>query len=380
MMIFFEGKIVENSDNQKSLDPVADFQKEVEKTSENFEKLKKVKEYRTNEAYNSIIEKEKELKRYKSLDVTKIDEKFFDQMDREQDALIESLKNRLPFISPALSADIPLSFPCLMFVGGKTGHGKTTASANIIYQLITSGKKVLIISNEERSVDVFNRIICLHKGWNINELNKFSPEQLQELKELRRKFGMRQHITVVDSTYEGIEGATNSLEGVEAILNNTLEKYNSTGFKYDAILIDYLQKIITSKKNPNLKDWEVQKRMSFYFDYFFKAYPAPIVVFGQLKPDTEDGEGEIETRIKNGKDILVSSTFALEVIPDKRRMETRFKIHKSRWSSTVGKVLSMHWKAGRLIDWNKEYSIEIASRNEAEEHKNILKNAGVHVE
>src|SRR5690606_39649450 len=94
------------------------------------------------------------------------------------------MKNRLPFVNEELTELVPFSYPNLLLIGAKTGHGKATSLANIAYTLIMIGKRVLVISNEQLGVNVFNRVACLHRNYNINSFQSFSDKMYNDIKDI----------------------------------------------------------------------------------------------------------------------------------------------------------------------------------------------------
>ena len=202
---------------------------------------------RIEQQYDRVKQNQKDQARLEQVDITAVNEDFVAKMDREHELMRQSLKNRLPFVNAQLSELVPFSYPNLLLVGAKTGHGKSTFLANIAYTLVASGKKVLVISNEEMGVNVYNRIACLHRGYNINKFQSFSDEQHADIKDLRGKFYRSNRLKVIDADYPDMKDATITNEGLKFILDKLLEEQEANGGNatYDAILLDYLQKIDT---------------------------------------------------------------------------------------------------------------------------------------
>ena len=68
----------------------------------------------------------------------------------------------------------------------------------------------------------------------------------------------------------------------------------------------------------------------------------------QLHPSKIEDAG-VESRIKLGKSILVSSTFALEIESDKPNLETKWICHKGRWGNQGAKIVTK-WLKGKFLD------------------------------
>jgi hypothetical protein len=136
-------------------------------------------------------------------------------------------------------------------------------------------------------------------------------------------------------------------------------------------MIDYLQKIDTSRDNPRLQGWEVMKRVADMLDIFYKKYHAPVVVFSQLKPEEAEGQ-DIEYRIKGGKAIFVSCTYCLEMKPIKEQRKTDFIVHKHRFNDRVNSVLEQALDNGKYVVYTQEFKVKVATENAEREHKDMM--------
>lgn len=363
-----------NNDNSQR----DDLLKEIEQRSSLIEKKRVIETVKIEKQFAEIKETEKEKERLKTVDVTAIDEGFLQKMDWEQKMMRESVSRRMTFVTPNLTDFVPFTYPNLILIGAKTGQGKSTFASNMIYQLMVNHRKSLLLSNEEKSVDVYNRLSCLHKGWNYNDRNYFSEEQWEEMTRLRHVMYRSGRVRVIDSDYESFKDATTSFEGVKFILDNLyntfLEKKKldeSASPDFDCIVLDYYQKVSSSIENPQLKQWEVLKKLSDYLDNFYKKYPAPVVIFCQLKSEAGDDD-YFETRIKEGKAILVPATFAMELKPDKKTRVTEFIPHKHRWSNRIDEKIKLVWERGLFVDHTPEHDVMIATENNSYAESKML--------
>jgi len=337
------------------------------------EKKAELDKIRIEQQYDRVKQNQKDAARLSKVDVTAVNEDFVAKMDREHDLMRQSLKNRLPFVNKELTELVPFSYPNLLLIGAKTGHGKSTFLANAAYTLVGNGKKVLVISNEEMGVNVYNRIACLHRGYNINKFQTFTDEMHQDIKDLRAKFYRSNRLKVIDADYPDMKDATITLEGLKFILDKLLEEQerNKGNATYDAVMIDYLQKIDTSRDNPRLQGWEVMKRVADMLDVFYKKYHAPVVAFSQLKPEESEGQ-DIEYRVKGGKSIYVSCTYCLELKPIKEMRKTDFIVHKHRFNDRVNSVLEQGHDNGKYITYSTEFKIRVATENTQREEREML--------
>lgn len=344
------------------------------------QKKKIIDRHRIDSQLEYIERKKAEIERLSKIDITALPESYFDKMDEEHDRMIQSLTNRMPFINPDLTEFVPFSYPNLLLIGGKTGHGKSTTAANIVYSLLNDvnaagqPRKVLVISNEEMSINVLNRIICLEEGWNLNNIKSFSAQQHETLKVRRREISENGRLRVIDSDFPGFKDVTTSIEGIKFILENAYDKFKATGEAYDAIIIDYFQKITISKENPRLRPFDVLVEVTNFLDGFYKRYPAPVVIFSQIKPESKD-DSEFEHRVKLCKNIFVVSTHALEIIPDKRTLSTEFVCHKHRFSSDEnGTSVVVGWDKGFLVPYTEEFRMAVIKRLSEIEHQKLMGN------
>ena len=349
---------------------------------------RKVKTHRLKSQVRSIENQEANMAKLSQLDIRGVSDTQIEQMNKEHEMMRESLKSSIPFICPTLTSFFNFSYPSLVFIGAKSGQGKSTFTANLAYSLLVdkrkSGekRKILILSNEEMSLSVYNRLGCLHLGYNLNDVKNFTDEQHENLKKFRTGVAKAGRVRVIDPSYDGVEGATTSYEGLVAILDNLLKKHKEKVAQnpdaeadFDAIIIDYYQKINESKETSE-PTWAVLKKVSDYLDNYYKQYPAPVVVFGQIKPESKDDDVDsFEYRIKDGKSIFIPATIALELKPVKEESRTEVILQKARWSSEQGKSVNVGWDKGLIVDYTDEFKLKKAQEREERAHKNMM--AGV---
>lgn len=362
--------------------------KEYAKVADHNKKDKELKYHKIDMEYKRLQEQREEMERLSKMDISKVSEDYFDKMDQEQDRMIQSLHGRMPFLTEEMTEWVPFSYPNLLLIGARTGDGKSTTAANIVHSLMNDKnpqtglrRKVLVISNEEMAVNVMNRVICLHEGWNLNDMPNFSPDRLDLLKKRRRELGGADRLRVIDGDFPEFKDATTSYEGIKFILENAEARYKAGEQPYDAIIIDYFQKISTSKERPSARPYDVLKMTTEFLDSFYKKYPAPIVVFSQIKPGqtTESGEEEsFENRIKECKNLFVTCTYALEVKTKKRLSASEFICHKHRFSSQeLGLGLTLGWNKGKFVSYTEEFQAEVIRRRSDMNDRELMAKAGV---
>ena len=307
------------------------------------EKAEWLRHKKINRAYSTGKRVEMEIAKTQNLDLRTIPDNFYEDLQAKAKEIRQAQKVSMPFITAKLTELVPLSFPNLITIGATSGSGKTTAAANITFQLYKNGQRVLILSNEELSLDVLDRISCMELGYDVNKRSTFTDEQNAELDKLRPIVG--EFVRVVDTTYAGNPQLTCSVEGIDAILKS-LEKQEAY---YDCIILDYYQKVTISKENPNQNDHETLMELSNILDKAYKVVKAPIVVMCQLHPSSKEAN-DFEKRIKSGKSIMMVSTCVVEL----ERVEgvdyaSDWICHKDRWGKS-GKTVRTTWIKGKFKD------------------------------
>jgi|WetSurMetagenome_2_1015567.scaffolds.fasta_scaffold193470_2 replicative DNA helicase len=342
------------------------------------EKQAVIKKSKIEQQYERITQAKEDSDRIKKFKISEVDEEYLAKMNQDHEDIRKSLENKLPFINPILSNFLDFSYPNLIGIGAKTGHGKSTCLANIAHPLLGEKKKVLVISNEEMSINIFNRIGCIHKGWNINGFDNFTEEQHAELTKFRENLYRTNRLRVIDNDFPALKGASTSYSGLSIILDKLLEEQNDHPEKkapYDAILIDYYQKFSSMGTGAGSKEWEVLSKVSEKLDNFYKFYKGPVVIFSQLKPDSDEGGQDIEFRVKGSKSLYIVSTFFIELIPEKKSRLTKLVAHKVRFKGQQGQVIDLGWDKGRFVEYTNEFKVRVAQENLQKEERSMM--AGV---
>lgn len=300
----------------------------------------------------------------------------FGQMSDEQ---IENLrKDNIEYINAAkqsmifINSDpfggvIPYFRKNILLLCGKTGDGKSTTVANIaaatmrqINPLTKKRRKVLVITNEERAEDVFNRITCLGKGWHYTNHDMFTDEQIKAFDETIKILAKDGWLNVIDNNYNGSNGVTTSIEGIQTIFDNLIRDK----IYYDVVIIDYYQNIKFSKKNPRINEWEVQAAFAALMDSYKNVYPAPIVIMAQVVPPDKDRKEPVEFRIKGRKIITDPATLIVEMIADRANLRTEWVIHKSRFNESVGQSFYTGYEKGKFVKYDVDFMKKVAKIKE----------------
>lgn len=335
-------------------------QEEIDNRGEKLKKKEIIEDWNIGIKLNQIEKSKKKLDKLKNLKLsTAFGEQYIKSMEVAQEVRVNSFAQRLPFILPVLSQMVNLAAQELIFIGAKSGRGKSTTIANIIATYITQKKAnpelkpILVISNEEKAESVLNRVICLFLNWNINNFKNFTPDQYAKLNSYRKEFIERKFIVVIDPEFHLLPGATFTIEGVKAIMESALEE------EFGLILMDYYQKFAKSEENPGANKVAVLTELSEYLDSYVKRSSAPVVIMGQLKTEGKD-RVEFEDRIKESKSILQNCTQALEMITDKEKLKTTIIKRKDRWDQRENMAVELGFDKGRYVEYTKDFSAMVA--------------------
>lgn len=324
------------------------------------------------------LKTEEELIRAKSISYTVPTIEYLQKLQLDNEEYMEAAKHNMIFINKERFMDaIPYFRKNLIFIGAKTGEGKSTAVANIILSTVsglnpTTGRprRVLVCSNEEKAEDVYNRVTCLVKGWAYTNHDKFTAEQRQVLKDYM-EIWMKLGLMVIDDGFGGVPGNTTTIEGARGIFENLM----ADPTKFDAVIWDYYQNVAYSKRDPMRNQYQVQEEFSNLCDQYKNLYPAPIVVVGQCKPPDAQ-ETPFEIRVKGSKSISVRATITMEMIADRKMRRTLWVVHKSRFTDAVGQSFYTGYDRGKFVPYTPEFQAKALAANERQDEQKWNKKAG----
>lgn len=299
-----------------------DLRRRAEEESRLLAKKKEIDTVRVDQEYDRIQRSRRESDFYRNMGIGEDDPEELERLQRENTEFFEASKTRMSFINDEFMDVVPFFAKQLLLIGAETGQGKSTTAANIMYTCLRQGKRCLLITNEENPTDVYNRIVCLIKGWNYDPKN-WTEEQKNEMNSFY--VHLKKYITIVDDSYKGHRGVTTTYEGFCGVLDNLIEH----DVKFDAILVDYVQKISMSMSYPGRKGWEILRMVTDKLTSFKNEYMAPVVLLAQLHAESEDKS--FEGRLKGFHGMLEAMTCAIELRPDKKNYRSEWVIKKSRW-------------------------------------------------
>lgn len=262
----------------------------------------------------------------------------------ESEVRKQAIKNKVPFLAPVFDGVFSLTRG-LVLVGAKSGHAKSTTAANIVAHFLESVPEgdAIVISNEEASEAVLNRISCamLRKSFVRFHKGEMPDRDQRAVEDLVPSIAER--IEVID------DGAWNMtvLEDVISVLEYAAKK------DVRMVVVDYLQTVNTSSSHPEYEAVRISKMLGFYLKEYGRKVSVPVIVFAQLKPASESPD--ISARFQNDKTIYNHAFAVIEIMPDFENRTTNFVIHKDRFGYSQGKQVTMGFQDGRYV--TLEYDI-----------------------
>lgn len=252
--------------------------------------------------------------------------------------LIErALSSNIPFITE--DTEIRLS-QGLILIGGVSGKGKSTTNANILAGFVNANpsKQVMVITNEESTADVLDRVACVllkynFKSYRARQLGTIKTNEVQDL-----AMELAGQIIVEDGA--GVYEMTCS-DDVKAALAYIAESDVAMG------TLDYFQTCNWSRSEPDLNPVQVSKDLGFWLKDFGRKVPKPIIMFVQLRESSDDSE--FKERVENDRSVFNHAFMAIEVVPDFETGISKFNIVKDRFGGAQGRTLEMKYDGGRFV-------------------------------
>jgi len=295
------------------------------------------------------------------------------KLAKENREYIELAKSAAVFLDMEEFKDKVALFPRnIILLGAETGTGKSTTVANFVISYMKQGKKCLIITNEEYETDILNRIVFLLRGWSYNNHNEITEEQLLECDRMYPIL-YENFIEIIHDKSNEVGGTTTSLEGIQSVFNSLVEELK-LGNKYDAILVDYVQNIKYSTEVTSLAQWQVLDRLGAFLDGWKGEYPAPIILFSQLKSATSAGEA-FKDRQEKFKAIMNHCTTAIEILADRENLRTEWIFRKNRFKGAVGVSVFTGYERGRYVPYSSEFRSKNLIKKDRKEHLSKMASA-----
>ncbi len=334
--------------------------------SETVDKQKEIFKYETDNKYEDIERRKEELRINESINLDSMDPEYIKKAQEDSTDYLMGARESKVFINNSFKGKIPYFNKNLILLAAQTGQGKSTISANLAYHALFQGQKILTITNEENTSDVYNRVSCLCRGWSYTDHENFSDEQIKFFHDNIKSLSQR--MMVIDDNYNGGIGQTTTIEGIEAIFNSILKNHK----KYGVIIIDYYQNIDRSTRNPGLVDWQVQGMFVKLIDKIKNIIGCPIVLLAQKKL-AKEGEGlSYKELVEGRKTISNAATCVAEITVDKSMLKTCFTIKKSRFADSIGDVIEVGFNKGKYVEWTPEFRNQALIRRDRKNHNEMI--------
>jgi predicted ATP-dependent serine protease len=257
----------------------------------------------------------------------------------EKDRILRqtALSRRLSFISHDFDSIYQLT-QGLVLVGARSGHAKSTTTACLVASFLqqTPTDSAIVISNEESSEAVLNRIACVLLKKNFKALHYNTMSQREQAQVRAKVTEIIPRVEVVDDDAWDMT----CLEDVQAVLEFAAKS------SARIVIIDYLQTVAFSKERKDLTDVQVSKLLGLYLKDYGKRVGIPVVAFAQLKPEAE-GSKNFSDRVQNDRTMYNHAFSAIEIVPDFKNRTTKFIFHKNRFGTEQGATLTLKFVDGR---------------------------------
>lgn len=240
--------------------------------------------------------------------------------------------NSIPFISPLSEITLGRGFNLIC---GQPGQSKSTTAANLVAGAVEySNANILVMSNEETSSAVLDRIACIltHTPFQRYYNKKLTGTQTAAVESTADIVAERVQVLDFESAYN-----MSIVEDVEAVL---AQAPNNFGL----IVFDYIQNTTSSREREDLLTWDISKRLGLFLKNMSQTLTVPLVVFAQLRPKA--AIEAIAERIQNDKTLFNHALQCIEIVPDFETRETTFKVHKDRFGPMQGKEVKMQFRDG----------------------------------
>lgn len=314
-------------------------------------KQEEIFEYELEQKYQKTLKK-KELDKKKGVYTLRGTTEFRKQKYEQDIQILENaIQNRLFCVTPKLTDLVPLLGVELILIGAKSGAGKSSTVTALTVPLIEQGKRVLILSNEERGSDFLMRIASIRKGINVNDRNIWTTDTFKEIRTEVNTLTEMENLMIVDNYVPGADlSSGREIEPLDLTnldqLKTILESVERDGMKFDLMILDYISKVGTSDEKEN--EWQVLYKAIKFIEEWGKRNATPSVVFTQLKEVEQGTDQSFKARLPGSKRMYDAVTNAIEIQTDYDTSESIWVCHKLRYGLKFRHILKFH--KGKYFD------------------------------
>ena len=162
----------------------------------------------------------------------------------------------------------------LTIIGGRPGHGKSTMLLNILSNVLSSDKKVMLFNRELTNVEVLKKLLALESGrlsYGMIRQGMYDIKQLQELDRVRGLIA-KKYNTSKFRMYDQIRDFPTSATEIKK-------------FKPDIIFDDYIQ-LITPTGKEDQRRLQLERIINDY-KWIAKEYNCSVILASQLNRSLE---------------------------------------------------------------------------------------------
>lgn len=232
--------------------------------------------------------------------------------------------------------------PGFVIVGGVSGKGKSNVTGNLAGGYIKNGgkKPIIILSNEESSAAIYDRIACVQLDYNFYSLKNgtASPKMRRDIKEAVAEIAKQVEI-ITDGDFK-----TDTYEDVLSVMEYVV------GSDAGLFIGDYWQNVNTSREEPQMETFRLSKRMGFKMKELGERATIPIVWLAQMSSASGKGASaivDVKERVENDKSLFNHCHQFIDLTPDFETSTTTFKVWKDRYGGTQGQEVVMKFVGGR---------------------------------
>lgn len=248
---------------------------------------------------------------------------------------------------------------------GQPGLGKSAFLSNLTVNFLKQNKKVVVISLE-MSQDVYAQRFDAHiSGHNINKLKDEVPEAFAKVREFAKQYP-ESALYIKEYPPKSIKS-----KDIEIYLENLI----LNGFKFDVVVIDYLNLVLPNKSADNMyRDVLTVSENLRALSYKFAC---PIWTATQTNTEGINNENVDMQNVSESRGVVHTLDFlgALYQTPDDRENGIiNCKLLKNRLGGFVNKVCSFKLNPENLTLSDVSYDPDREDLNFSPEADNILQN------
>lgn len=183
-------------------------------------------------------------------------------------------------------------------IGGYNNAGKTFFALNIVCELLTQGKRVVVYSMEMSKKDIAGRLMGILSHMNSHKILKGVLTEEESKKEMEAKAKL----------YESKLEVHQELDDYEEIKMSMYEE--NMREKVDLFVIDYMQLL----KSPSLTEYQLMTAASSEFQSLGRKTGIPVMALSQISNETAKNPNQAVGGYKGSGGIEASADLAIKLV------------------------------------------------------------------